>query len=153
MLEFLAAYDRFWQRDNYVGHVTASAWVVNQERSQVLLTHHKKFDCWLQLGGHIESGDLSLLSAALREAKEEWGIQAIELLQATLFDVGHHPIRPKQEPPHVHFDVRFLLVAKDINFVVSDESLDWFALEDVPAISQSSALFRMVKKMNRSNKS
>ena len=149
ILEFLEAHDRFWQRDNYVGHLTASAWGGNPARSQVLLTHHKKFDGWFQLGGHVEPGDTSLLSAALREAKEESGIPAIEPLQTAIFDVGLHPIHLKKEPPHVHFDIRFLLVAKDIDFVVSDESHDlgWFALAEVATISQSKAVLRMARKL------
>ena len=150
VLEFLAAHDRFWQRDNHVGHLTASAWVVNPERSRVLLTHHKKFNGWFQLGGHIEPGDPSLLAAALREAKEESGILAIEPLQATIFDIGHHPIHVKKEPPHVHFDIRFLLLAKDMHFVVSDESHDlgWFTLAEVGTISQSKAVLRMARKLS-----
>jgi 8-oxo-dGTP pyrophosphatase MutT (NUDIX family) len=51
-----------------MGHLTASAWVVNPVKTHVLLTHHRKFICWLQLGGHVDEGDESLLTAALREA-------------------------------------------------------------------------------------
>jgi 8-oxo-dGTP pyrophosphatase MutT (NUDIX family) len=53
---------------DYVGHLTASAWVVNPAKTHVMLTHHRKFNCWLQLGGHVDEGDESLLTAALREA-------------------------------------------------------------------------------------
>ncbi len=148
-LAFLEEHDRFWQRDNYVGHLTASAWVVNPAKSHVLLTHHRKFNCWLQVGGHVDEGDESLLAAALREAKEESGIQAIEPLQANIFDIGHHPINTAKEPPHVHYDIRYLLVARTMDFVVSKESNDlaWVPLAEVATISQSTALQRMVDKL------
>ena len=141
-LAFLEEHHRCWQRDNYVGHLTASAWVVNAAKTHVLLTHHRKFDCWLQLGGHVDEGDESLLAAALREAREESGIQAIEPLQAYIFDIGHHPINTPKEPPHVHYDIRYLLVAKTMEFVVSEESNDlaWVPLAEVTTFSRSTAL-------------
>lgn len=150
-LAFLKEHDRCWQRDNYVGHLTASAWVVNAARSHVLLTHHRKFNRWLQVGGHVDEGDESLLAAALREAREESGIQAIEPLQASIFDIGHHSINTAKEPPHVHYDIRFLLVAKSMAYIVSEESNDlaWFSLAEVATISPYTALSRMALKLNQ----
>ena len=150
-LAFLTEQSRFWQRDNYLGHLTASAWVIDAAMSQVLLTHHRKFDCWLQLGGHVDAGDGSLLAAALREAREESGIQAIEPLQPTIFDVGHHSIDTPKEPPHVHYDIRFLLVAQSWEFVVSEESnaLAWVPLAEVATLNPSTALRRMALKLAR----
>ena len=44
VLNFLNNHDKFWQRENEYGHITASTWVVNQARDSVLLTHHKKLN-------------------------------------------------------------------------------------------------------------
>jgi 8-oxo-dGTP pyrophosphatase MutT (NUDIX family) len=148
-LAFLEEHSRCWQRDNYEGHLTASAWVLNAAKTHVLLTHHRKFNCWLQVGGHVDEGDESLLAAALREAREESGIQAIEPLQTTIFDIGHHPIQTRKEPAHVHYDVRYLLVARTMAFVVSEESHDlaWVPMTEVATISRSTTLHRMASKL------
>ncbi|MBD1914264.1 MULTISPECIES: NUDIX hydrolase [Cyanophyceae] len=147
-LAFLEEHDRFWQRDNYVGHLTASAWLVNAAKSHVLLTHHRKFNRWLQVGGHVGEEDDSLLAAALRETREESGIQVIEPLQTTIFDIGHHPINTAKEPPHMHYDIRFLLVAKSMSYIVSKESNDlaWIPLAEVATVGSSTALQRMAYK-------
>ena len=147
-LAFLEEQSRFWQRDNYVGHLTASAWVLNTAKTHVLLTHHRKLNCWLQVGGHVDESDESLLAAALREAREESGIQVIEPLQTTIFDIGHHPINTAKEPAHVHYDIRYLLVARTMAFVVSEESNDlaWVPLTEVATINRSTALHRMANK-------
>jgi 8-oxo-dGTP pyrophosphatase MutT (NUDIX family) len=147
-LAFLGEQSRCWQRNNHAGHLTASAWVVNTAKSHVLLTHHRKFNCWLQVGGHVDAEDESLLAAALREAREESGIQAIEPLQTTIFDIGHHPIQTPKEPAHVHYDIRYLLVVRTMEFVVSEESNDlaWVPLAEVATVTGSTALHRMADK-------
>ena len=49
------------------------------EGRRVLLTLHPRVGAWLQLGGHLEDTDPSLLAAAAREAAEESGIAGIVL--------------------------------------------------------------------------
>ena len=60
------------------GHLTGSAWILDRSRTRALLTHHRKLDCWIQLGGHAD-GDSDLLRVAAREAREESGL-AVEPL-------------------------------------------------------------------------
>ena len=57
-----------------LGHLTASAWVLSPNAHKVLLTHHKKLDKWLQLGGHAD-GQTDMLQVALREVCEEVGFE------------------------------------------------------------------------------
>ena len=75
-LAFLADHPDAMSRDCRIGHLTASALVVNADRDRVLLTLHPKVGRWLQLGGHCEAGDRTLRDAAGREAREESGIAA-----------------------------------------------------------------------------
>lgn len=99
-----------FDRSNTPGHVTASAIVVNRS-GDVLLVHHRILDRWLQPGGHVEATDVSLPQAAMREAVEETGVRALELVEPVPIHVDVHaiPANPaKGEGPHWHYDVRYL---------------------------------------------
>jgi len=95
------------------GHVTAAAWILSPDGSRCLLTHHRKLDRWLQLGGHVD-GDPDILRAALREAHEESGLEHFTVPSGEPFDVDIHAIPPHGgAPAHQHFDVRFLFRAPE----------------------------------------
>lgn len=133
-LGFLAARpDAMW-RSCAPGHLTASALVIEPLRRLVLLTLHPRAGMWVQLGGHCEPGDHTLLDAAAREAREESGIGALSFDPAPLgLDV--HPITCSLGVPTRHFDVRFLAVAPaGADPVRSEESLDlqWFSWDALP---------------------
>ncbi len=131
------------------GHLTGSAWVVNAERWRTLLTHHRKLDKWLQLGGHAD-GDGDLLAVAEREAREESGLTSVRAVSAEIFDVDRHWIpERKGEPGHYHYDLRFMLVADPREpLAVSSESKDlaWVPLEQVTRLNPEESMARMVRK-------
>jgi 8-oxo-dGTP pyrophosphatase MutT (NUDIX family) len=110
------------------GHITGSALLLSADGSRVLMNHHKFLDIWICFGGHAD-GEKDILNVALREAIEESGIEDIEPVKATIFDVDVHaiPANPKKgEPPHKHFDLRYLMRVRNAsneNFAESDESL------------------------------
>ncbi|MEO8107111.1 MAG: NUDIX hydrolase [Actinomycetes bacterium] len=109
-------------------HLTASALVVNAERSRVLLCLHRKVGLWLQFGGHIESVDGSLANAALREATEESGIDGLTLVDDLPTRLDRHAA-PCGGGARYHLDVQFVAVAPlGAHPVTSEESLDvaWF---------------------------
>jgi coenzyme F420-0:L-glutamate ligase len=133
-LGFLAARpDAMW-RSCVAGHLTASALVLDPSREAVLLTLHPRVGMWLQVGGHCEPGDRTLLDAAAREAREETGIGSLSFdLRPLALDV--HPITCSLGVPTRHFDVQFLAVAPaGVEPVASDESLDlrWFSWDELP---------------------
>lgn len=105
--EFIKNCDAPFSRDNAVGHVTASAWIVDSALKKVLLHHHRKYGRWLQLGGHVEDGE-TVIEAAMREAMEESGIASLSLLGGGVFDVDVHGVPgPGGDHDHYHFDIRF----------------------------------------------
>ena len=132
-LAFLAGHDDAMWRECRIGHLTASALVMDEDRSRVLLTLHPKVGRWLQLGGHCEPGDASLLEAARREAVEESGIAAVRI-SARPIRLDRHPV-PCAGAMSEHLDVQYLaIVSGDAREVMSDESDDlrWFAVDALP---------------------
>ncbi len=152
--QFINETPNCFERTHLEGHITASSWLVDSSRKKILLTHHKKLGKWLQLGGHVD-GELDVLAAALREAREESGIQDIQPLSVDIFDVDIHFI-PEHgtDPSHYHYDIRFLLQAKDSNFTASAESheLAWVEVENLSHYSQEASLSRMARKWELLNK-
>jgi len=132
-LAFLAEHPDGMARACLDGHLTSSALVMDRARTRVLLTLHPKVGRWLQLGGHNEADDSSVRAAALREAREESGIDAVEI-SALPVRLDRHPV-PCGGRPSVHLDVQYLAwVDDDAEAVRSEESddLQWFALTALP---------------------
>lgn len=148
-LDFVRTTANCSSRATLAGHVTASAWILSPDGKSALLTHHKKLNRWLQLGGHTEDSDASIQDAAAREAREESGIADLQLLRQSLFDVDVHPIPARgSEPAHYHYDLRFLFKALREDFTVSDESHDlaWVALATLAAEDGNASVSRMARK-------
>ena len=152
--DFLETGGDIFARDNPIGQVTASAMVVNRQGTDALLTHHAKLDRWVQFGGHVESEeDVTILGAAIREAMEESGVDGLVPDSPGIFDIDVHAIpanAAKGEPAHMHFDVRFLLIAPSADYVVSDESHDlrWYSLSEMALLfANEPPMRRMVQKL------
>ncbi len=147
-LELLAHPDAF-QRTHLPGHITGSAWILNEAKDQTLLVHHAKLNKWVQPGGHAD-GDENILAVAVREAQEETGIIHFNV-HSTLFDIDVHTIPARTDfPQHQHYDVRFVLEAiPNQTIVVSDESHDvkWIPLQDLEQFTKERSVLRMRDKM------
>ncbi|MBT2768344.1 NUDIX hydrolase [Stenotrophomonas sp. ISL-67] len=122
-------------RSRLAGHFTGSAWLVSADGARVLLTHHRKLNRWLQLGGHAD-GERDLARVALTEAEEESGLTGLVLEDgAVLFDIDKHWIPERHDVPgHWHYDARYVVRAVGSEaFAVSEESLAlaWREVTDV----------------------
>ena len=152
MLAFVETYPECAERSLAVGHLSGSAWIVDAERKQTLLTHHRKLDKWLQLGGHAD-GDLDLSAVAFREAEEESGLKRLKLIDGQLFDVDRHliPAR-KADPEHWHYDLRFMVEADPHErFTISAESHDlaWIEIARMAEYNPEESMMRMARKTLR----
>ena len=153
MLNFFDNHDGCFEKDNLPGHFTGSAWVISPDKNKILMTHHKKLNMWLQLGGHAD-GEKDLKSVALKEAKEESGFNNFSILSEEIFDLDIHKIESiNEEPEHLHYDVRFLLEAdpNEQNIIISEESHDvkWIHLDDVLEYNSEGSISRMVEKTKK----
>lgn len=150
VIAFLDAYENCFDRHNWDGHFTGSAWVVDKARSAVLMTHHRKLNKWLQLGGHAD-GYSDLLQVAVIEAQEESGLKQFKALSENIFDLDIHLIPAHgKDPEHYHYDVRFILEtdhdSKDL--IVSDEShaVAWVKRAEVLPLNPEESMMRMLEK-------
>ena len=149
MIQFVEQHADCAERSLQVGHLTGSAWIVDRERKRTLLTHHRKLNKWLQLGGHAD-GELDPLAVALREAREESGLTKLRVVDEAIFDVDRHliPAR-KTEPDHWHYDIRFMIEADPGEpIIISDESHDlaWIEIARMAAYNAEESMLRMSRK-------
>ena len=130
------------------GHVTGSSWIVDESGENVVLVHHRKLGKWVQPGGHCED-ERDVLSVAVREAREETGLD-VWAHDNAIFDVDAHEIPEYwNTPAHVHYDVRFLLRANlEQTPVVSEESraVRWVSLDEAQKLSSEDSIARMIEK-------
>jgi 8-oxo-dGTP pyrophosphatase MutT (NUDIX family) len=153
-LHFVRAHADCLERTCVPGHVTASAWIVD-EHGRALLTHHRKLGRWLQLGGHVD-GERAVERAALREAQEESGMGTFTfgrwLDELVPLDLDVHPIPARgHEPRHDHWDVRFWLqAAPGQALAISPESVDlrWFAPAELAAVTAEESVLRLQRKVD-----
>ena len=164
ILNWIETQDDAFSRDNTVAHMTASAWVVNKDRSRVLMVYHNIYDSWSWLGGHAD-GETDLLAVAIREVKEEAGISGVRPVSEKIFSlesltVDGHVKRGKYVSSHLHLNVTYLLEAdsEEQVFVKEDENsgVSWFTPEE--ALKKSTepwfverAYGKLVEKMKKND--
>lgn len=144
LLRCLEKEDNLFTRDNDLVHLTASCWITNKSMDKVLMCYHKIYDSWSWLGGHAD-GEKDLLKVALKEAKEESGLENIKPYDEKIFSlesltVDGHIKRGVYVSSHIHLNVTYLLVADEEEElkIKEDENsgLRWFTLDE--AIKASS---------------
>ena len=134
ILNWIETQENAFSRENTVAHMTASAWVVNKERSKVLMVYHNIYNSWSWLGGHAD-GETDLLAVAVREVKEEAGITNVRPVSDEIFSlesltVDGHVKKGRYVSSHLHLNVTYLLEAdsEEAVSVKADENsgVAWF---------------------------
>ena len=144
----------FWDKKNFNGHITVSAWILSKDNLKALLIHHKKLNKWYQIGGHIEKNDTTILQSIKREIYEETGLRDVEFENNALFHIAKYSI-PKRNnvPKHTHFDLIFKGKCdhKSPLKINNGELIDakWFDLEKIKNITHDKVISFLISKSLR----
>lgn len=147
ILQFLKEHDDAFFRDNLLAHMTASSWIVNKDRTKVLMIYHNIYKSWAWTGGHAD-GNINLLEVAIKEAKEETGIENLKVIYPHIYsleklEVQEHIKNGKVVPFHYHLNLTYLLEADESEIlkikVDENSAVSWFPLDE--AINASNEKF------------
>lgn len=149
-------FDDLFTRNNPLVHFTASAWIVNPERTHVLMAWHNIYRAWAWTGGHAD-GDRNLLNVALKEAREETGIAEIQPLSTDIYSiealhVAPHFKRGNYISAHIHLNVTYLLKADDHQKIAcnpdENSAVGWRSLKDAAESLEEPAMAPIYAKLN-----
>ena len=156
MLDYMKHNPDYLTRENKVAHFTTSIWTVNRERTKTLMVYHNIYDSWSWIGGHAD-GEEDLAKVALRELKEETGVENATLVSKDIFSleiltVDGHMKKGRYIPSHLHFNVTFLAEADETQMLVVNEEenkgVKWFSFEDaINASTEPWMVERVYKKL------
>ncbi len=134
MLRFMERNMDYLERTNETAHFSASVWVVNSDRTKVLMVYHNIYHAWSWIGGHAD-GEEDLKAVAMRELREETGVMQARLVSEEIFSlesltVDGHEKRGKYVPSHLHLNVTYLAVAQEEEELVvkpdENSGVRWF---------------------------
>lgn len=144
-------------RSNETAHITASAWVTNPGRDRILMLFHNIYQSWSWPGGHAD-GDGDLASVALREVREETGLEHLKLVTPEVFSleiltVDAHFKKGRYVVPHLHLNLTYLIEANDAEEtrIKADENsgVRWFGLDEAVAASCEPEMQVIYRKLNQ----
>jgi len=142
-------------RNNTVCHLTSSGLILNETRDKILMVHHNIYRTWTWTGGHAD-GMPDLEAVAMREAKEETGINHVTLLYGGIASLDILPVyghvkKGRYVSAHLHLNAAWLLQASEAETLTirPDENSDvsWTPLTESASRSREPELIRIFGKM------
>lgn len=156
MLEYMNTFEDVLTRENKMCHFTASSWIVNKERTKVLMIYHNIYQSWAWTGGHSD-GDENLLHVALKEAEEESGLKNLKVLSDGIYSleivtVDCHTKNGKFVPSHLHLDCCYLLEADENEplRIKEDENsgVKWIDIDKATQVTSEGKMVPIYQKLN-----
>lgn len=160
MLKYIDTFDDVLTRENEMCHFTSSSWILNKNKTKVLMIYHNIYDSWAWTGGHCD-GDEDLLHVALKEAEEETSLKNIKVLDPNIasleiITVDSHIKRGKFVSSHVHLNCTFLLEADEEEMlkIKPDENsgVKWFDIDEALNVTSENKMKDIYSKLNKKAK-
>ena len=142
-------------RSHAESHFTCSGFVMNPAMDQVLMVYHRIYDSFAWTGGHAD-GSSDFLWTAVREAKEETGIQKPYPLTGAILSLDILPVKSHQKkgvpvPAHQHYNVTYGIIAdqKETLRIQPDENtaVQWIPVEQLPEICKEPHMLPVYEKV------
>lgn len=155
ILKCIDKFDDVLTRKNEIAHLTSSAFVINKSKDKVLMVYHNIYDSWSWTGGHAD-GEEDLLSAAIREVKEETGVKKLKVLSSNIFSMDiltvlGHIKRGQYVSPHLHLSIAYLLEGDENEELIVKEdensAVKWIPIEEVIMHSSEPHMKKVYKKL------
>ncbi|MDF2944792.1 MAG: hydrolase [Herbinix sp.] len=129
--------DNILERENEFAHFTSSGFIMNKELDKVLMIHHNIRNSWAWTGGHVD-GDTNFLHVAMKEAKEETGVNSVLALTENIVSIDILPVyghmrKNKYVSAHLHLSVAYILIASEEEALIintaENSDVKWFTLD------------------------
>ena len=139
MLQCIHTFDDVLTRNNPICHMTVSSFVMNQERTHVLMAYHNLYNSWAWMGGHAD-GDSDFLHVAKKELAEESGVTTAvplsdEIFSIEVLNVLSHYKKGEFISSHLHLNVTFAFICDmDVELTVAVEEnsqVGWIKVEEL----------------------
>lgn len=143
------------KRECLLNHFTTSALVFDEKKEHILLVHHNIYKTWAFIGGHAD-GNPNLLEGAIKEVKEETGLEDVrpyqkEIAAIDILTTSAHYKNGKYVPSHLHFNVMYILQGNIKNEIRKkpDENSDvkWIEIEEMEKYIKEPEMIQLMKKV------
>ena len=142
-------------RENEIAHLTSSGLILNKNLDKMLMIHHNIYNTWAWTGGHAD-GDDDLLNVAIKEAKEETGIEnptalTNDIISIDILPVYGHIKKGKYVSTHLHLSVAYVLIADESeNLKIKEDEnsgVKWVDINEIEKYSNEPYLINIYRKI------
>lgn len=154
-LKYINAYDDILTRDNGIIHITSSGFVINENKDKALMVHHNIFNSWSLTGGHAD-GDKDLINVAMKEIREETGVEDIHLISDRIMTLDILPVHGHMRKgeyitSHLHISIVYLFQANENDQLIvkldENSAVKWIPLDEIDIYSNEVHMKEIYNKM------
>ena len=139
MLTCIETFEDVLTRQNPICHMTVSAFVINKERTHVLMAYHNLYNSWAWMGGHVD-GNRDFIYVAKKELAEESGVTTAIPLSDDIFSIEvlnvlSHIKKGEFISSHLHLNVTYAFECDvNVELTVAEEensAVAWIQIDEL----------------------